>query len=218
MIRGARNHPSVAIYSIGNECNTANPEAGSFFTKLAQSIRSFDPSRLISYAALYGIVGPVADIVDILGVNSYYGWYDKVIGGKGLAPEYDSPSKEQEAKLEPIDLSAMNAMLDKIIREAPKDLLLLLTEFGADSVPGYYASGRNLWSETYHADVLSEIFTLARGYPRIAGTFPFCFSDYRDPSKHVSEYWDEMNYKGAVTYHREKKLAFQAIRKGYTGK
>lgn len=34
MITVARNHPSVAIYSIGNECNTANPKAEAFFRKL----------------------------------------------------------------------------------------------------------------------------------------------------------------------------------------
>ncbi|MDD5708312.1 MAG: glycoside hydrolase family 2 TIM barrel-domain containing protein, partial [Kiritimatiellae bacterium] len=31
MIAVARNHPSVAIYSIGNECNTHNPETEAFF-------------------------------------------------------------------------------------------------------------------------------------------------------------------------------------------
>jgi len=87
MIAVARNHPSVAIYSIGNECNTANPEAEAFFRRLAGAIREADPTRLISYAALYGIVGPIADIVDVLGINSYWGWYDKIWGGKGLAPE-----------------------------------------------------------------------------------------------------------------------------------
>ncbi len=54
MIAVARNHPSVAIYSIGNECNTANPEAEAFFRALAETIRGADPTRLLSYAALYG--------------------------------------------------------------------------------------------------------------------------------------------------------------------
>ncbi|MCL2815881.1 MAG: hypothetical protein FWD23_14895 [Oscillospiraceae bacterium] len=43
----------------------------------------------------------------------------------------------------------------------------------------------------------------------------FCFSDYRDPSKTSNGYWNEFNLKGAVTYNRERKLAFDAIRKNY---
>jgi len=215
MINAARNHPCVAIYGIGNECNTFNPEANAFFTSLASTVRQKDPDKLISYAALYGIVGPVADIVDVLGINSYWGWYDKVFGGKGLIP--DSADETQVLKREPIDLSAMRNMLDKVIRDSRGDLALFLTEFGADSVPGFYAAGRDLWSENYHAELLGKIFKLSDEYPQIIGTFPFCFTDYRDPSKTANGYWNELNLKGAVTYNRERKLAFDAIRRRYEG-
>lgn len=215
MITVARNHPSVAIYSIGNECNTGNPEAEAFFRQLASTIRSEDSTRLISYAALYGIVGPIADIVDILGINSYWGWYDKIFGGKGLTPEVaESARISGVVGREPIDLAKMHAMLEKVLQDR-KQLALLLTEFGADSVPGYNSRSREMWSEEYHAELLSEIFTLAKEYPQIGGTFPFCFSDYRDPSKIPNGYWNELNLKGAVDYLRNPKLAFSAIRNAY---
>ena len=209
MIAVARNHPSVAIYSIGNECNTANPEAASFFRALATTMRETDPTRLISYAALYGIVGPLADIVDVLGINSYWGWYDKIWGGKGLAPAAGSGVKPQ-----PIDLTPMRQMLDTVLAKK-QNLALLLTEFGADSVPGRTSANRDLWSENYHADLLREILALAQDYPQIVGTFPFCFSDYRDPSKVPNGYWNELNLKGLVDYRRNKKLAFAAVRDVY---
>ena len=215
MIRVARNHPSVAIYGIGNECNTANPEAEEFFEGLAKLIRSEDSTRLVSYAALYGIVGPVADIVDVLGINSYWGWYDKIFGGKGLKPEDDEWQKESNVPMEPIDLIPMREMLDKVISESRKDLVMFLTEFGADSVPGYYSKSRDLWSENYHAELLKEILKLSEDYPQIAGTFPFCFSDYRDPSKISNGYWNEINLKGVVSYEREKKLAFETLMSQY---
>jgi beta-galactosidase/beta-glucuronidase len=213
MIDTAKNHPCAAIYGIGNECNTANPEAQEFFISLASTIREKDPARLVSYAALYGIVGPVSDIVYVLGVNSYWGWYDKVFGGKGLTP--DNIDETQVIKREPIELSAMREMLNKIISEKKSDIALLLTEFGADSIPGFYAAGRDLWSENYHADLLDEIFKMTDEYPQIIGTFPFCFTDYRDPSKTSNGYWNELNLKGAVTYNRERKLAFEIISKRY---
>jgi len=216
MIRVARNHPSVTIYGIGNECNTYNTEAQVFFEKLAKLIRNEDPARLISYAALYGIVGPVADMVDVLGINSYWGWYDKIFGGKGLKPEGDEWQKESNVTIEPIDLEPMRKMLDKVLSECRKNLVLFLTEFGADSVPGFYSKSRDLWSENYHADLLKEIFKLSDEYHQIAGTFPFCFSDYRDPSKVPNGYWNEINLKGVVTYERRKKLAFDTLKHRYT--
>lgn len=212
MIAIAANHPSVAIYSIGNECNTANPEAEAFFRSLAAIIRAEDPTRLLSYAALYGIVGPIADIVDVLGINSYWGWYDRIWGGKGLSPD-DTPDTGRVDKLA-IDLTPMRKMLDGVL-SAKSNLALLLTEFGADSVPGNFARSRDLWSEDYHADLLREIFALADQYPRIVGTFPFCFSDYRDPSKVHNGYWNEYNLKGVVDYRRGKKLAYDALRDRY---
>ncbi len=219
MIAVARNHPSVSIYSIGNECNTANKEAEAFFRALAGAIRELDPTRLISYAALYGIVGPIADIVDVLGINSYWGWYDKIFGGKGLAPEdseqCSADSVQASAKKEPIDLAPMRQMLDKVLAQK-RDIALLLTEFGADSVPGNYSASRDYWSENYHADLLHEILALARDYPEIAGTFPFCFSDYRDPSKVHNGYWNELNLKGLVDYRRGKKLAYETVRAYYS--
>jgi len=207
MIAVARNHPSVAIYSIGNECNTANPEAEAFFRALTATIRAADPTRLISYAALYGIVGPIADIVDVLGINSYWGWYDQIRqDGSDAMRKPDGREEEgQPPAKRPIELAPMRAMLDEALAKK-QNLALLLTEFGADSVPGSYSASRDLWSEDYHADLLREILSLAKDYPRVVGTFPFCFSDYRDPSKVPNGYWNELNLKGLVDYRRNRKL------------
>lgn len=214
MIAVARNHPAVAIYSIGNECNTANPEAEAFFRALAATIRADDPTRLLSYAALYGIVGALADIVDVLGINSYWGWYDKIWGGKGLSPEDEALRAAGTVGLEPIDLTPMRQMLDTVLAQQ-QHLALFLTEFGADSVPGYFSRSRDLWSEDYHAELLRAILALAQEYPQIVGTFPFCFTDYRDPSKVPNGYWNEYNLKGLVDYRRQKKLAFAAVQQVY---
>lgn len=217
MITVARNHPSVILYGIGNECNTKHPEAKRFFGDLASYIQLLDPSRLIAYAALYGTVGPIAEMVDVLGINSYWGWYDKIFGGKGLRPEDECWQVASEAVKEKINLDAMRLMLDKIINESSKKQVLLLTEFGADSVPGYLSKSLDLWSENYHAELLMKIFKLCDDYPQIAGTFPFCFSDYRDPSKVCNGYWSEQNLKGVVNYERRKKAAFFALKSQYSG-
>lgn len=203
MIRTVWNHPSVIIYSLGNECNTENPEAKDFFEALAAKIRSLDDSRLVSYAALYANVGPLAQMVDILGINEYWGWYDKI-----FKPQSQNPSGS-----EPIDLKILDDKLTELKRRYKKPMLL--TEFGADSIPGYHSRSRDLWSEEYHADLLRETFAVLKRHPEICGAFPFCLTDYRDPSKYVNAYWDYMNYKGVVSYERRPKKAFYALKAIY---
>ncbi len=156
-------------------------------------------------------MGPLGSLVDVLGINSYWGWYDKVFGGKGVQPD---ESHNPTAVREPIDLTQMHTMLQKVLKRKP-DLSLLLTEFGADSIPGFFSASRDIWSENYHADLIKEIFNLIEEYPQIVGTFLFGFSDYRDPSKIPNGYWNEVNLKGVVDYKRNKKAAFYALQALY---
>ncbi len=202
MIRHARNHPSVIIYSLGNECNVENKEAEAFFRGLCGKVRAIDNTRLLSYASLYCIVGPLAGMVDILGINQYWGWYDREI--------YD---QDPPAVSGPIDLKILEDKLDELKRLHKKPMLM--TEFGADSIPGYISESRNLWSEDYHADLLKATFAILQKHSEICGAFPFVFCDYRDPSKHVNGYWDYMNYKGVVSYDRRPKKAFAALKDIY---
>ena len=203
MIVHARNHPSVALYGIGNECNVRNKEAERFFGKLAAHVRRLDSTRLVSYASLYGNVGAISDIIDVIGVNAYWGWYDRL----------KQDGAPREAKGGQADLSALTECL-RGLSEA-RDKPLLLTEFGADSVPGFRSDELELWSEDYHAWLLGEILKVAREFAAICGTFPFCFSDYRDPSKYTGAHWDGMNYKGIVTYDRLRKLPVETLNSTY---
>ena len=86
MVAQAGHHPSVVLWSVGNECNTDHPEAVAFFEACVRRVRELDPSRLISYASLYGRVGCVKDLVDVVGVNEYWGWYDPVRGWQPAIP------------------------------------------------------------------------------------------------------------------------------------
>jgi beta-glucuronidase len=216
MIHTAFNHPSVAIYGIGNECNVSHPEALPFFKNLIEIVRHTDSSRLISYAALYGNVGPLGSFLDVVGINSYWGWYDRIQNAGPLTDRtFIELGFEPRTENTSINLQSMHEMLQKVIETSNKNIVLLLTEFGADSVPGYLSQSTDLWSENYHAALLGEIFQLTTQYPQIVGTFPFCFSDYRDPSKESNGYWNEINLKGVVSYERRKKLSFFAIQHFY---
>ena len=213
MILHARNHPSVIIYGVGNECNTENPEARPFFQELCDTVRRLDSTRLVSYASLYGAIGPLAGMVDIIGVNEYWGWYDRIYGSKGPTPDQRALQTPETVTIEKIDLRKFEQKLDELKRVARKPMLI--TEFGADSIPGYLSQSHEFWSEDYHAQLLRETFAVIEKHPEICGTFPFGFSDYRDPSKFVNGYWDYMNYKGLVSYERRPKLPFHALKAIY---
>ncbi len=197
LVDQAKNHPSVVIYSIGNECTVENPEAKKFFKAVADRAREKDNTRLLSYAALYGTVGPLTEIVDVIGVNEYWGWYDII----GL-----------EKKPDAINLEKLENKL-KELTENQKNLLVI-SEFAADAVPGFTSKSHELWSEDYYSEFLEKSFEVFKKYP-VCGTFPFLFNDYKDPSKYINKYWDGMNYKGVVSYGRKPKKPFYTLKSIY---
>ena len=207
MIQQSKLHPSVVIYGIGNECQLDAPGASAFLGRLAGRAKEIDATRPVSYACLYGLAGDIAEVVDIVGFNEYWGWYD-ILPREQLTSAEPAPSSAR-----PVDLRKLEAMLRQ--QAATYGKPVFLTEFGADSVPGYRSGSLDLWSEDYHAQVIRETLALAEQFPFVCGTFPFVFADYRDPSKEINGYWDEMNYKGVVTYERRKKRPFYALQEAY---
>ncbi len=204
MVEQAHNHPSVVIWSVGNECNTDHPESVAFFRNCVEQVRALDRDRLISYAALYGGVGQMTEMVDIVSLNEYWGWYDRIsLDGSreaGPLPEF------------PLQLPQLEGCL------AEKSALgkpLLLSEFGADAEPGFLSATGELWSEQYQAELIARQLAIAAAYPAVCGTFPFLYNDYRDPSKPVGHYWRGTNLKGIVSYSREHKLAWERLRQAY---
>ena len=215
MIFSARQFASVVIYGIGNECNTRHPEALPFFTALADTIRAEDTTRLVGYASYYGKVGTIGHLVDIMGANSYFGWYGTI---SDFELEDKRPEENGMVPVREADVSQLHGMLEQMNQELGEDIPILLTEFGADSIPQYLSSARELWSENYHAHVVSRVIEESAKHPEVAGTFVFAFTDYLDPSKAKNGRWNDYNLKGMLTYQRERKLPFYALQKAYSVK
>ncbi len=212
MITGARQYASVIIYGIGNECNTKHPEALPFFTKIANTVRNSDSTRLVGYASLYGEFDNIAHLLDIMGINAYYGWYDKY----DMFKVNDEPEKDGNTyKIREADVSPINELIDAKLKELPPDTPILITEFGADSVPKNYSALHTLWSEDYHAEIIRNTVTEARKHEGVAGTFVFAFIDYPDPSKPMNGRWNGYNFKGMLTNNREYKLPYFALKEVY---
>jgi beta-glucuronidase len=109
------NHPSVMTWSIGNEL-TSRPAAieQRYFAGQAKLAKKLDPTRPVALAlAGYTSIGcQHYKPIDVLGINSYYGWYQGKDG-------------------ELADREGLSAGLDYLHRCYPKQALVV-TEFGAE--------------------------------------------------------------------------------------
>ena len=77
-----RCRPSVVLWSVANETFPGD-ERTAFIGSLIERVRSLDPTRLVT-CALFTLPGqgiethiedPLGELIDVIGVNQYYGWY-----------------------------------------------------------------------------------------------------------------------------------------------
>jgi beta-glucuronidase len=111
-----RNRVSVAIWSVGNE-NADSDERLSFMSRLAALVRSLDRTRPVSAACLVdneklAIRDRLTEVLDIIGVNEYYGWYD---------PDFEK--------------------LPRLLENSKPDKPVVICEFGADARAGFRGGG-----------------------------------------------------------------------------
>ncbi|KHJ82342.1 glycosyl hydrolase family 2, TIM barrel domain protein [Oesophagostomum dentatum] len=112
-----KNHPSAIMWSLANEARTEKKESRAYFKNLVDYAHALDRTRPVTI--VYGPTSfdndQTADLIDIIGVNRYYGWY--------------------------IDMG----QLDWVNQSVYWDLAqwsekykrpILVTEYGADSLPG----------------------------------------------------------------------------------
>ncbi|QNA83537.1 glycoside hydrolase family 2 protein [Sphingomonas sp. So64.6b] len=80
------NHPSVALWGIGNEVYAEDPGVARTLEALNATVKAADPSRPTVYAhCCQADDAPKAMITDVIGFNRYFGWYpdqaNKTLGG-----------------------------------------------------------------------------------------------------------------------------------------
>jgi len=185
-----RNRASVAIWSVGNE-NADSDTRLSFMSRLAARARELDGTRPISAACLINheklaIEDRLADHLDIIGVNEYYGWYD---------PDF--------------------AKLPRILENSAPDKPVVICEFGGDARLGDRGSVDDLWTEDKQARLYEKQVEVIAACPYIKGTTPWILYDFRCPRR-LNRHQELFNRKGLIDEDRKtKKLAFRVMAEFY---
>lgn len=129
LIARDKNHPSVVMWVVANEPAGHEKGARAYFEPLIQRMRDRDPSKrpvtLVNIMTATPDKDEVMDLVDVVCLNRYYGWYvahgDLKAAEKGLRQELET--------------------WQKLYPDKP----ILITEYGADTLPGLHS----MWDIPY---------------------------------------------------------------------
>jgi beta-glucuronidase len=185
-----RNRAGVILWSVGNE-NADTDNRLAFMSKLAQKAKELDDSRLVSAACLINheklmIQDRLADFLDVIGINEYYGWYE---------PDFNK--------------------LPKILDNSKPDKPVVICEFGGGARLGQRGSEDDLFTEDKQKSLYERQIAVIRQCPYIAGMTPWILYDFRCPRR-LNRYQQGYNRKGLIDADRKShKLAFETLRRFY---
>jgi beta-glucuronidase len=191
-----KNHPCVVVWSIANEPESDTPQSRAYFEPLAAETRRLDPSRPVGFANV--MLAPagkdmIADLFDIIMLNRYYGWY---------AHTGDLAAAERALEAE---LNAWAAKLAKPI---------IITEYGADTLPGLHAVIPEPWTEEYQADLLAMSHRVFDRIDAVVGEQIWSFADFATSSGIMRV---DGNKKGLFTRERRPKASVYPLRRRWRG-
>jgi beta-glucuronidase len=185
-----RNRASVILWSVGNE----NADTGvryTFMSNLVKKAKSLDDSRLVSAACLIDhdklmIRDRLADVLDVIGINEYYGWYD---------PDFDK--------------------LPRILANSNPEKPVIICEFGGGARKGHRGSVEDLFTEDKQNALYEQQIGTFKKCAYIAGCTPWILYDFRCPRR-INRYQEGFNRKGLIDADRQyKKPAFYVMQRFY---
>ncbi len=195
LIARDRNHPCVIAWSIANEPDTAEPAARDYFAPLVAAARELDATRPICFANVATAppgTDVVTDLFDLICVNRYYGWY-----------------------ADPGDLRAAERHLEEELRAwARHGKPIIVTEFGADALPGLHALPPVMWSEEYQVALIEASLRVIRRIPAVIGEHVWNFADFGTAQ---AVHRPGGNHKGVFTRDRQPKAAAWLLRQWWAG-
>ncbi|MBF6626438.1 beta-glucuronidase [Tuanshanicoccus lijuaniae] len=197
LIQRDKNHPSVVMWVVANEPAGHEKGARAYFEPLIQRMRDRDPQKrpvtLVNIMHATPDKDEVMDLVDVISLNRYYGWY--VSHG-----ELDAAEKGLRKELE---------TWQSLYPEKP----ILITEYGADTLPGYHSMWDIPYTEEYQVDYYDMNHKVFDSISNLVGEQVWNFADFET---NISLIRVKGNHKGLFSRNREPKQIVRVIKKRWT--
>lgn len=194
-----RTHPSVTTHSVANELSVVPdsvPGTKAYLDAAVRVTRDADPTLPVSVDLLsypgFGVQRAYAQY-DVLGINSYFGWY----------PGKTDHSTEKLGDLAPY--------LDHMRRLYPRQGLVL-TEFGAESTMAGPASTKETFA--FQSRYVREVLDIVEQRPFVGGAIYWTLRefavkpDWDGGAGRVDVARDSIHNKGLISYAGRKKPAW----------
>lgn len=195
MVNRDKNRAAIAVWGIANETRPSEAR-NAFLAKLKETAQNIDDTKLISAAfdnsswnkekKCWEINNdPALDLVDIVGINKYVGWYEN----------WRADPSEMGWNVKP---------------EKP----LIFTEFGGEALYGRHGNGEAKWSwsEDYQADLYRKNLMMFENVVNLAGVSPWILFDFRSPTRFSPLQGLEFNRKGLTSDRGQRKEAWYLMR------
>lgn len=108
---------------------------------------------------------------------------------------------------------ALAAELDALHEALGKPIIV--TEFGADTLPGAHATPPEMWTEEYQVEMLRGFLDVAVERPFVAGMHVWAFADFKTGQGTMRA--AGMNHEGVFTRDRRPKMAAHFLRERWAG-
>jgi beta-glucuronidase len=184
-IQANGNHPSVMLWSLGNELSARpGPVQGDYIKRAARLAKQLDDTRPVGLAvAAYPTVGcqPEYAPVDVLGFNEYYGWYP---GPMGLV----------------FDRNGLSPYLDSVHQCYPNKALVI-SEFGAEANREGPIEEKGTWA--FQKDFVNYHLAVHASKPWLSGSIYWALNEFK-----VRPNWDGGNPRPNSPIHQKGLLRY----------
>lgn len=196
LIARDKNHPCVVLWSLANEPESHTDSSRMYFEPLFTRARELDPTRPVGFVNMM-LATPdlcrLTELADVVMVNRYYGWY-----------------------IEPGELHLAEQMLEAELRGwvEKHGKPILVTEYGADAMPGLHSVGAEPWTEDYQAALLDTYHRVFDRIDAVTGEHVWNFADFATAPSIIRV---DGNKKGVFTRDRRPKAAAHLLRRRWRG-